>query len=150
MNACVVDASVGIKLFIEEDLSDKADALFAQLAADPPARLYVPDLFYIECSNILWKHCRRFGYRLDQARDALADLHALALIGTPTKELMLNSLEIAAAHGVTAYDASYVALAEKLAVPLVTADEKLVRMLVASPHHVHWLGNLPIPPVEAG
>ena len=27
---CVVDASIGIKLFISEPLSDRADALFAQ------------------------------------------------------------------------------------------------------------------------
>jgi hypothetical protein len=34
--ACVGDASVGIKLFLAEELSDRADALFARLAADPP------------------------------------------------------------------------------------------------------------------
>jgi hypothetical protein len=34
--ACVVDASVGIKLFLAEELTDCADALFARLAADPP------------------------------------------------------------------------------------------------------------------
>ncbi|HKZ84931.1 MAG TPA: type II toxin-antitoxin system VapC family toxin, partial [Anaerolineae bacterium] len=55
---CVVDASVGIKLFIAEPLSNLADALFAHLAADPPGRLMVPDLFFIECANILWKHVR--------------------------------------------------------------------------------------------
>jgi predicted nucleic acid-binding protein len=150
VRACVVDASVGIKLVIEEDLTDKAEALFLFLAADPPARFYVPDLFYIECGNILWKQVRRFGYPLDQAREALAELHALALRSTPTKELLLNSLEVAAEHGVTAYDASYVALAEGLAVPLVTADEKLVRTLAETPHQVHWLGDFPTPPVSAG
>lgn len=35
--ACVVDASVGIKLFVEEDQSEEAHALFALLASDPPA-----------------------------------------------------------------------------------------------------------------
>lgn len=32
---CVVDASVGIKLFINELLSDQSDALFAHLSVDP-------------------------------------------------------------------------------------------------------------------
>jgi len=45
---CVVDASVGIKLLLVEPLSDAAHAHFSGLAADPPAQLYVPDLFYIE------------------------------------------------------------------------------------------------------
>ena len=51
----VVDASVGIKLFVAEPLGEQADALFGLLAADPPAYLFVPDLFYIGCANILWK-----------------------------------------------------------------------------------------------
>lgn len=51
---CVVDASIGIKLFLVEPLSDEAHALIAGLTSDLPARLRVPDLFYIECTNILW------------------------------------------------------------------------------------------------
>ena len=46
---CVVDASVAIKLFLREELSDRAAALFAQLTLSPPARFFVPDHFFIEC-----------------------------------------------------------------------------------------------------
>lgn len=52
---CVVDASVGVKLFVNEAESELADRLFARLTAQPAAQFYVPDLFYIECANILWK-----------------------------------------------------------------------------------------------
>jgi predicted nucleic acid-binding protein len=76
---CVVDASVGVKLFIAEALSDQAHALFAHLAADPPARLYVPDLFFIECANILWKSVRRLGYPASKVRKDLEKLGALSL-----------------------------------------------------------------------
>jgi hypothetical protein len=51
----VVDASVGIKLFVEEEFSEQTHSLFSYLAADPPAELYVPDLFFIECTKILLK-----------------------------------------------------------------------------------------------
>jgi hypothetical protein len=44
----VVDASVAIKLFVVETLSEQADALSAQLAHDRPARFYVPDLLFVE------------------------------------------------------------------------------------------------------
>ena len=54
---CVVDASVGIKKFIIEPLTPKVDELFAHLE-DPSACLYIPDLFYVECTNILWKYIR--------------------------------------------------------------------------------------------
>ena len=55
---CVVDASAGIKLFLDEPLSERADTLFDHLSDDPPARFHVPDLFFVECANILWKYAR--------------------------------------------------------------------------------------------
>ena len=54
----VIDASVGLKLFIDDPLSEVVHDLFCQLAHDPPARFYVPDLFYIEIANVLWKYVR--------------------------------------------------------------------------------------------
>src|SRR5512133_4035747 len=91
----VVDASVGIKLFVDEEFSEQAHALFTYLAADPPAELFVPDLFYIECANILLKYTRRFGRSLRDSQADLADLSRLALKSTPTADLMENALLLA-------------------------------------------------------
>lgn len=71
---CVLDASVGIKLFVEEEFSDKVQRLFSKLDEDPQAEFHVPDLFYIECANILLKYTRRFDRPLE---DSLADLKDL-------------------------------------------------------------------------
>jgi len=142
---CVVDASVGIKLFIHEPLSDRADALFAHLAADPSACLAVPDLFYIECANILWKHVRRFGYSAVEAHKDLANLRKLALHNTSTASLTADALKIAIAHGITVYNACYVALARYLGVPCVTADEKLARLLASTAYPVRFLRDFDIP-----
>jgi len=71
---CVLDASVGIKLFVEEEFSDKVQRLFSKLAEDPQAEFHVPDLLYIECANILLKYTRRFDRPLE---DSLADLKDL-------------------------------------------------------------------------
>jgi predicted nucleic acid-binding protein len=144
---CVVDASVGVKLFVAEPLSDAAHALFTQLSADPHAQLHVPDLFYIECANILWKYVQRLGYPLKAAREDLAMLRALSLRSTPTALLLAASLEIAAAQKISAYDACYVALARQLRMPLVTADQKLVRTLVGLEVAVHWLSDFVLPPL---
>lgn len=129
---CVVDASVGIKLFVDEAFSNKADRLFRRLAATPPAHFYVPDLFFVECANILWKYTRRFDYPADNARQDVRDLRALNLNTVSTADLLEPALELALAYDVTAYDATYAALARQLDLPLVTADETLQRKLTGS------------------
>lgn len=125
----VVDASVGIKLFVEEEYSEQAQALFSYLVADPPAELYVPDLFYIECANILLKYTRRFGRAINDSRADLADLHRLALRSVPTAELMESALVLANEKKLSAYDACYAALAGQLDASLVTADGALARAI---------------------
>jgi predicted nucleic acid-binding protein len=142
----VLDASVGIKLCIAEPFSDRADALVGRASADPPARLYVPDLFYSECANILWKHVQRLGLPSDQALRNIEKLRALRLHRTPTYDLATDALRIALACAITAYDASYVALAEKVGVPLVTADDALIRKLAGTPYAIQGLGSVTIPP----
>jgi len=137
----VVDASVGIKLFVDEELSDRAAELFEGLAWEPPLHLYVPDLFYLECGNILWKYVRRFDYPTAQARESLSSLGALALQRLSDSLLVEESLDLALARGISVYDASYVTLAQHLDVPFVTADERLVRKLEGSGIEIRWLGE---------
>ena len=144
--SCVVDASVGIKLVITEALSGQAHALFAHLASDPAARFYVPDLFDIECANILWKQIQRSGYPLADAQLNLATLTALALQRLPVTALVTETLVIAADLGISAYDACYIAASWRLGVPLVTADSKLVAKMAGTPYVALDLGNLTIPP----
>ena len=140
---CVLDASVGIKLFLVEPLSAQADELFAHLASSPPARFCVPDLFFIECANILWKYTRHFGYSPGAARQDVADLTRLPLRVTPTADLVEAALSLALNHAITAYDAAYVALARRLTLPLVTADDTLVRRLQGSGLDVRSLADWP-------
>jgi predicted nucleic acid-binding protein len=140
---CVVDASVGIKLFLVEPLSDRADALFAHLIDDPPSRFYVPDLFFIECTNILWKYVQRFGYSADAARQNVVDLTSLPLQIVSTVALAEAALNLSMEHSSTAYDSAYIALAQQLSLPLVTADEALVRHLGNIDLDVRFLGDWP-------
>ncbi len=125
----VVDASVGIKLFVNEPGSEAANALFAKLGEQPPVELFVPDLFYIECTNILLKYVRRFGRSLEDSKADVADLSMLALKATPTADLMEDALTLAAEWNLTAYDACYAALARRLDIPLITADGAMARSI---------------------
>lgn len=137
----VVDASVGIKLFVDEELSDRARDLMEGLAWEPPLHVYVPDLFYLECANILWKYVRRFEYPVVKARNALQLLDALELHPIAGSVLFQESLDLALSRGISAYDASYATLAQSLGIPFVTADEKLIRKLEGSGIEIHWLGE---------
>ena len=49
----VVDASVGVKIFVPEALSAQAQTVFMRFASENDAELIVPDLFFIECANVL-------------------------------------------------------------------------------------------------
>ena len=140
----VVDASVGIKLFVNEEFSERAHALFSHLAADPPAQLYIPDLFYIECTNILLKYIRRFGRSLKDSQADLVDLDRLALRPSPTADLMEEALLLASETKLTAYDASYAVLAGQLDLPLITADELLARTIQSA----IFIGDFVITPYE--
>ena len=138
----VVDASVGAMLYLHEEFSLRARALFAGLAAEAQAHLYVPDLFYIEMANVLLKAVRRGRCAPDDAIGAIADLCSLALLAVRTSVLAEAGLRIAQAKGLSAYDACYVALSDRVGVPLVTADQRLVLALAGTPHRVQWLGDI--------
>lgn len=147
MADCVVDASVGIKLFLVEDESDAADRLFAELTPEaaseiPPSRFYVPDLFFVECGNILWKYVRHFGYAADSARQDVADLQALRLQTVSTADLLTPAFELALQFDLTADDACYAALAQGLSLPLITADTTMARKLAVSDIKVRLLADL--------
>ena len=136
----VVDASVGIKLFVIEPLSDAAHSLFASITL-PGTRFYTPDLFYVECTNVLWKYVRRGKMPIEDANAAVDKLCRLALRPVATASLVSDALEIAQTYDVTAYDAVYAALARQENTLLITADEALVRKLAGLDVVVLWLGD---------
>lgn len=134
----VVDASVGIKLFVEEEFSEKVYAFFEKLAEDSTVEFHVPDLFYIECANILLKYTRRFGRPLADAQADLVDLNILSLKSTPMPVLIEDALVLASELNLSAYDAAYAVLAQQLEIPLITADAHLARAV----DWAVWLGDL--------
>lgn len=78
----------------------------------------------------------------EDARFFVQQLGQLALLASPAQALAGEALDIALAHDITAYDATYVALAQQLDLPLITADARLVRLLANTVHDVRWLGDL--------
>lgn len=136
----VIDASVGIQLFLPEQYSQIVDDLFTSARADPQRALLAPDLFFIECGNVLWKRVRQGQCSIAMARGSMVDLVALELVSTPTVDLAERAVEIACLCGIAAYDACYVALSESADAPLITADVRL-RDRIAKQFDVLLLGE---------
>ncbi len=141
MTPVVLDASVAAKWFLrpeEEPLSSEASALLQSYGAGE-IRLIVPDLFWAETGNLLWKAVRHGRCAREQAEYALESLRELNLSTTPSVELFELAFTIALDSGRTVYDSLYVALAVQSKGQFVTADERLANALAAR-FPVKWLG----------
>lgn len=138
----VVDASVAVKVFVPEVHSAEARELLARFTQEDDAELVVPDLFFVECANVFWKWVQRSGYPSRDVQEHLRDLTGLGFTVLPIQFLAEDALEIALKHKVTAYDACYIAAAAKLGLPLITADEKLVKQVEKGRYDIQWLGGL--------
>ncbi len=114
----VLDASVAIKLAIAEPDSHLAEPLLH-------AELHAPDLMYAEVANILWKKLARGELTDVIAAQALHVISQLKLVVTPSRSLLSDAIWLARATGHPAYDMFYVALAQELSSPLITADRRL-------------------------
>ena len=117
MSVFVMDASVGLKWFVPESHSDKAQRL-----QDPAHELHVPTLFDVELGNILWKKLRRAELTRAVADAILAQLPALPLTRHPEAELLPAAFDLADRTQRTVYDSLYLALAVQLGCQVVTAD----------------------------
>ncbi len=104
--------------------------------------IFVPDLFYNECANIFWKHVRRLKIQPVHAQRSLRNLTSLILFTVSSTFVVHEALDLALEYDLTAYDATYVTLSQKLGVPFVTADEKLLGKLANSTVDAYWLGDL--------
>jgi predicted nucleic acid-binding protein len=141
---CVVDTSVCIKNFISDPLTPKVNQLFDHLD-NPDTEIFVPDLFYIECANVFWKYVRAGMYTAAEVRVDLATLKSFPLRVVSTADLMEDAVSIAVTHGISAYDASYVALSQQVNTILLTLDQRLVRTLANSSYNVQSFNDFEVP-----
>ncbi|MEP7118273.1 MAG: type II toxin-antitoxin system VapC family toxin [Acidobacteriota bacterium] len=117
--AVVVDASALAAMLFDEPEADEVRATLRGQA------LHAPALVHFELAHVAWKKLRRTPSRAAAILDALNVVPRLPLrSSTPD---MVQVVALAAATGLTPYDASYLWLSKTLGLPLVTLDRALAR-----------------------
>ena len=82
-----------------------------------------PDLLRLEVVSVLRRHADSGSLTDDQANCAVDDLLAFPITVFPIAPLLVRVWQLR--HNVSAYDGCYVALAEAVEHPLLTADRRL-------------------------
>lgn len=117
----MVDASVLANAIAD----DQTDGQVARDAIRQRGGVSAPDLVDVETVAVLRKRWLAGTLPARRFASAVRDLEELAIDRYPTLRLMWRAYELR--DNVTAYDAAYVALAEALECPLVTADGRLAK-----------------------
>lgn len=126
MSEFVLDCSVAVAWFFEDEANPETDAL---LDRTMESGALVPGLWRLEIGNVLSKAERR--RRIDPSKvasyvDVLAELPIAT--DTETEERALReTLALARQENLTTYDAAYLEVAMRRGVPLATLDKALIR-----------------------
>jgi len=115
----VADASAVIEML----LNSPAGARAAERLLDPGETVAAPHLLDVEVMQVLRRYCLSGELDDERGQAAVSDFGDLPVVRYPHESLRHRIWELR--HNVTAYDAVYIALAEALDAPLVTADTHL-------------------------
>lgn len=119
-----VDASVVVKWFVPEALSEEARLLLSHRL-----NLHAPDLVMVEFANTIWKKVRRG--ELADHQPYIDELPRLSEVITlyPSYDLLAPTAQIAQKLDHPVYDCLYLACAEATGSILVTADRKFANKI---------------------
>ena len=124
MTSMVLDCSSVLAWFFEDERDADALRLMDALAA---ARAHVPPLWPYEIANAMLVAERRGRLKADSITDGMEAMEALDIVVEPGKTIERELVELARQNSLSVYDASYLALAMHLKIPLATRDAKLKR-----------------------
>ena len=142
MNRVVIDASVVLKWYLaDEKYGEKALGLLNRYISDELGIL-APSLLEYEVINgliIARKRGRIEGETVFTAIDGFLGL------GVELKDLSVFSVRVLRycdVYNLSAYDASYLALAEEEGIPLITSDRRMYNAVRNDLKWVNYLGDI--------
>lgn len=118
-----VDASVLVKLVVEEEYSQNA----VNLISDPKTILYAPSIIYHEVGSVLYKMTRRSVMEKKYAVQAYGNLIKLPIeVSNDDWNVLPTILEMSLKLELHFYDCLYIHAARKTGSALVSSDRKLL------------------------
>jgi predicted nucleic acid-binding protein len=120
----VLDTSLTLAWFFADEANAYADAVALSLASGEAA---VPSLWPLEVANALITGERRKRSTEAQATAFIARLRTLPIVVDDETDSRAwgDTMSLARAHNLSAYDAAYLELAMRRALPLATLDARL-------------------------
>ncbi|WP_413164248.1 type II toxin-antitoxin system VapC family toxin [Capilliphycus salinus ALCB114379] len=122
MNNYIIDASIVIQRFIQQEYTPQVRILFNRLLKGD--RFYIPEFCLLECTNVIWKQVRFYGLPEEQAQLLIRDLQSIPFNVASVNHLLSSALDIGLTHQLAIYDSLYIALALQLDYPLITVDDR--------------------------
>ena len=129
MSKFVLDASVAMRWLLQTDKVNDQEYAWSVLTHLKDFEALVPAIWHLEISNVLVSAERRVQLKKIDTDRFVEQLEALSLqVDHLTSRRALNrTLAIARTYKLTSYDASYLELAVREALPLSTLDKNLTR-----------------------
>ncbi len=138
MKEAVIDASVVLKWYLPEEQGERALSLLEGFVSNH-LHLVAPYLLEYEVINGLVVAARRGRITEEDLTEAVDGFLSLGIPLESVDRDFTRVIHFCSTYGVSAYDAGYLALAERRGIPLVTADERLCR---AVRDELHWLKRI--------
>lgn len=122
----VVDASVAVKWFVEEDGSDAAARLLEGRGPGPfSLQLVAPQFLLLEVIAVMGRRARSKTVQADYPAQVLQALRKLRLDLAPDAELLDHATQLSVTLHHPVYDCLYLALSRRFSAPLATFDTGL-------------------------
>jgi predicted nucleic acid-binding protein len=120
----VIDTSIAMAWCFEDESTEATDAVLDRLRDDEAA---VPAIWPLEVANVLLVAERRGRLSEAQANRFLELLSQLPIEVDDAPRDLVGIVAAGRRHELSAYDASYLVLAERLGVSLATLDRQLAK-----------------------
>ena len=138
----VVDASVILKWYLsDEEYSQKAIGLLDKYISNK-LDFVAPSLLEYEVMNGLIIAQKRGRVEEEKILTAIDGFVNLEIKLKNLSSLYQRVIHYCKVYNFSAYDASYLSVAEEQGVPMITADERLYNMVKKDLKWVKWIGDI--------
>ena len=145
-DAVVVDASVAVKWHLTSETDAQVSGHVLAAYTRGVLGLHAPQHIHYEVPSAITIASRGRQPRLsvDEARTAIDEFLGIRITLHSDDVLVRDAFELAQQHGCAFYDGLYVALAQRMGLPFVTADRKLYELVRLLPGVV-WIADWALP-----